>query len=374
MSISLKNYLIRNLINIPGWRTKRKIVVIESDDWGSIRMPSREVYDSMLIKGIRVDNLPYNRFDSLESEEDLLSLFEVLLSVKDINSNPAVFTTNTIVANPDFEKIKKSDFKEYYYEPFPETFKRYPKHANSFGLLKQGISNNIIKPQFHGREHLNVIRWMKALRDNIINVRMAFDYQMIDLSTSYITSENSFMDALNAKNKSELDFTKESIIEGIQLFKDIFGFKSETFIAPNYTWSSDLNETLKDCGVKTFQGNFYQFEPSVETENRLKKIIHYTGQQNQLSQYYTIRNVSFEPAENSKHDWVGSAMKQIASSFFWGKPAIISSHRLNYIGYIDPKNRDNNLVLLSSLLKSITKCWPDIEFMNSQQLGQLMRN
>ena len=31
------------LINIPGWRTNRHIVVIESDDWGSIRMPSCEV-------------------------------------------------------------------------------------------------------------------------------------------------------------------------------------------------------------------------------------------------------------------------------------------------------------------------------------------
>jgi len=42
--MKLEKALRKNLVNIPGWRTNRKIVVIESDDWGSVRMPSREVY------------------------------------------------------------------------------------------------------------------------------------------------------------------------------------------------------------------------------------------------------------------------------------------------------------------------------------------
>ena len=40
-----------------GWKTDRKIVVIESDDWGSIRMPRREVYEMSLKKGYRVDRM-----------------------------------------------------------------------------------------------------------------------------------------------------------------------------------------------------------------------------------------------------------------------------------------------------------------------------
>ena len=42
--MTLKQTITHNLLNIPGWRTKRHIVVIESDDWGSIRMPSKDVY------------------------------------------------------------------------------------------------------------------------------------------------------------------------------------------------------------------------------------------------------------------------------------------------------------------------------------------
>ena len=45
MFVDLKHRLSNIIYNIPGWRTKRHIVVIESDDWGAIRMPSRQVFD-----------------------------------------------------------------------------------------------------------------------------------------------------------------------------------------------------------------------------------------------------------------------------------------------------------------------------------------
>ena len=48
----LDNMLIptrKELYNMFGWRTKRHLVVIESDDWGTIRMPSREVYEEFHI-------------------------------------------------------------------------------------------------------------------------------------------------------------------------------------------------------------------------------------------------------------------------------------------------------------------------------------
>ena len=59
------------LKNLPGKRLGRKIVVIESDDWGGIRMPSKKVFDSLLSQGVRVDKCHFNRFDSLENENDL---------------------------------------------------------------------------------------------------------------------------------------------------------------------------------------------------------------------------------------------------------------------------------------------------------------
>ncbi len=74
----LKNKLKQHLNNIPGWRTKRRIVVLESDDWGTIRTPSREILERLRKEGIEVDKCHYMRYDSLESEEDLELLFDVL--------------------------------------------------------------------------------------------------------------------------------------------------------------------------------------------------------------------------------------------------------------------------------------------------------
>jgi hypothetical protein len=49
---SLKSTLSRNLTNARGWRTNRKIVVIESDDWGSIRMPHMLIINNNIKNGL----------------------------------------------------------------------------------------------------------------------------------------------------------------------------------------------------------------------------------------------------------------------------------------------------------------------------------
>ena len=69
-----------------------------------------------------------------------------------------------------------------------------------------------------------------------------------------------------------------------------------------------------------------------------------------------------------------SCLKEIKTAFTWRKPAIIASHRVNFIGYINPDNREQNLKLLVELLRKIVKKWPEVEFMTSDQLGKLMED
>lgn len=94
----------KGILNLANWHTDRKIIVIDSDDWGSIRMPSREVYQKLLNKGYAVDRDAYNKYDSLASEADLSNLFDVLSRYKDKNGNSPVITANAVMANPDFKK------------------------------------------------------------------------------------------------------------------------------------------------------------------------------------------------------------------------------------------------------------------------------
>jgi len=377
MSLTIKQRFTRNLLNIPGWCTKHKIVVIESDDWGSIRMSSKESFLYLQSIGYPVDQCPYNSYDALESEEDLTSLFEVLNSVKDKNGLPAKLTANSVVANPDFDKIAQNDFQEYFYEPFTETYKRYPNHSNSFNLFRQGIVAGVVMPQFHNREHLNVKRWMRSLHKRNQGSLDAFTQRMFSVHQFYSpSSKSNFMNALDFDNANDADYIESVVKDGLILFKKIWGFHSTSFIANCYTWHSTLEKILAEEGVKYIQGTVVQKEPVIKSANKenikYNRKLHYQGQKNRLGQRYLIRNAYFEPSQIPAVDWISDCLNRIETAFRYYKPAIISSHRVNFIGAIVPGNRERTLKLFKQLLSEIVKKWPDVEFMSSDQLGDLM--
>lgn len=369
----LKKIISNNLVNILGWRTNRKIVVIESDDWGSIRMSNVGAYNKLLLKGYRVDQSPYNKYDSLESNEDLIQLFNVLNSVKGFDGKPAKFTINNIVANPDFKKIKKSNFQEYFWEPFTKTLERYPAHDKVMPLYRQGIEQGVIMPQFHGREHLNIQRWMEALRQKDKATNDAFELNIFSPCISDATEyANEYMDAFDYDSENVIKLQQEILVEALSLFEHLWGFSSKSFIAPCYIWDSRIESVLAENGVKYLQGIVNQFNPCNEKGYKYKKKYHYQGQQNKFNQRFLIRNAFFEPSANPKFQWEVDCIKRIETAFKWKKPAIISSHRLNYIGYLNPENRKVNLKRLKGLLDTIIKKWPDIQFISSDELGDLM--
>jgi hypothetical protein len=45
---------------------------------------------------------------------------------------------------------------------------------------------------------------------------------------------------------------------------------------------------------------------------------------------------------------------------------------VNYCGHIEPQNRKDGLVALGQLIKGIVKRWPDVEFMTSDELADLI--
>ena len=370
---SIKSGITRNLINIPGWRTKRKIVVIESDDWGSIRMASKAAFNHFLKKGFSVDKCPYNSNDSLECNEDLERLFEVLRSVKDLYGNPALLTANAVMANPDFKKIRDSEFQKYYYEPFTKTLERYPAHDRVYKLYQEGINEKLFKPQFHGREHLNVTRWMSALQRGDIYSCMAFEWNMFSFHTGINSScRSEYCDAFSAESSEELLQLKTILVDGLNLFNQLMGYRSRTFIAPCFTWSREVEEFLSDQGVRGIQGLIIQTVPIIGKEGEYKIKYHFTGQLNHVAQRYLIRNCFFEPSHTIGTDSISDCLLRIQTSFAWHRPAIISTHRLNYMGYLNPTNREQNLNHLKTLLFAITTRWPNVEFLSSDQLSDLV--
>ena len=368
--MSLLNKLRISVRNAIGYSTKRKIIVIESDDWGSIRMPSRQSFESITEKRLDSsgDSLRYNQYDTLADKNDVTQLFETLSSFRDVRGNHPVITALTIVANPDFDKIRDSEYNEYYYEPFTTTLERYYGYETPFPLWVEGIRNKVFLPQFHGREHLNVAVWMKALKQNDVEARIAFDHGLWGFNNKHpfgITYQAAF----DLEYQNQLPLQVEIIKDGLRLFEQLFGYRASYFVPPNGPFNNQLEAVAASEGIRFLFAEKIQNEPL--GEGKMKKRFHYPGQQNRLGQYYISRNCFFEQSEPGK-DWVDSCLNDISMAFCFHKPAVISSHRVNYIGALDQTNRTKGLQQLRALLAKIIRTWPDVEFMSSVDLGELM--
>lgn len=368
------NYLKRNLTNIPGWTTRRKFVVFESDDWGSIRMPSRLVHEQLRRLGLRVDLCPYNRFDNLESSEDLCRLYEVLAKYRDCIGNHPIMTLNVNTANPNFELIEESGYVDYYYEKFTDTLVKYYPKGNVIDLWHSGIEEKLIYPQYHHREHVNACIWLELLRNGNEALRLAFKFGVYGLSM--VTSpliDVPYLASLLYRGSAELEKVRESIVDGALIFKSVFGFVSKSFIAPLNVWTPTLEMTLWDAGIRYIQGANVQ-KVYKEDLKSFSRIYHSVGSTSVVNQIYLNRNCRFEPSIDAVNYNLCNVIKQIETAFFWRKPAVICTHRLNYVGSIYDKNASNNLEELSQLLDVILKRWPDVEFISSEKLGELIES
>jgi len=371
MFSALKNTFWLNAKNTLGWKTKRKIVVFAVDDYGNVRLASKQAREALDKAGLKVLSR-FDAFDTLEDADDLSALFEVLTSVKDKNGRPAVFTPLALPMNIDFEQVIENRYSGFYNELLPVTFQKLPGYQGVFDLWREGMDKGIFVPEFHGREHLNlnVFRHLLQKRDPEI---------MANLSESSYTSISSvpfpnigFTAAFQFEDFAENEHLKTVIREGVQAFEQVFGRRAVLFNAPCGQEHRILHGVLAEEGVRYIEKTIFYKEH--QGGGRYKTIINHTGKKTQSDQTILVRNCVFEPTDDRGIDWVAFAMKQIEAAFRWNQPANISTHRVNFCGRIDQNNRRKGLTTLGALLKKITQKWPDVEFMTSAELGNLVSN
>lgn len=351
-------------------KLRGKFIIFCSDDWGGIRVQSVAERQKLIEAGIMMEDNRFNQYDCLESNDDLEMLFTILQKYKDCQNNPPVFTAVMNVANPDFDKIRKSHFHSYYYEPFTETLAAYPKHYRVYELYKQGITAGVFRPQFHGREHVQVTSWLKALQGNEKRSRIAFDSNFFFLTSNDLESPISgeLAETFNFWDSNELEYQMDSIKSGIDLFYNLWGYKPVSFTAPSLIYSDTLNETLHGSGIKLL--DVPRFRRTPKGKNTYSNRLHYFAQKNEFGQRFITRNAVFE--SNLVGSGIDECLVQIESAFLSCQPAIISNHRASFVGGIDQRNRNSGLQQLDSLLKSILKKWPDVQFIDVEKLDEIM--
>ncbi len=370
----IKNTLTSIDTNILGKRIQRKIVVFQSDDWGTIRTPKTTAAQKFIaINGY--DKNAFLKFDTLETQGDLINLFDVLKSQVDYRGVSPIFTTNHVVGNPDFQKIESVKFEEYFWESSFATYNKFNAENAMETQWQQGILSNLISPEFHSREHVDFILWLKLLREKNTKLREAFDLGFWGIPKVDDNLKNrNLMATYDSFNEHNRDIYLNSIKDGIGLFKSQFSKSPSSFIPNNYIFPLSLMNELEKLNFSSVQGMKYIYFPK-EGKNiprKQKRRIQGNSESPYTHLISLVRNVQFEPAlVQNKLKTLDLCLNQIKWSFFFGKPAIIDTHRINYVGGLSEINRDENLKLLKLLIESIIKNWPDVEFESTENVSKL---
>jgi len=217
-------------------------------------------------------------------------------------------------------------------------------------------------------------RWLAALRAEEREAIETFQLGMCGLPHASSRCSTSFFTQLYLDDKimEENGVDQQVMItEGLDLFEHQFGFKSLSTVAPNVTWTDKTEQIWGSLGIRYFQGGLIQRLDISGREQRL----HYLGQRNQHGTLYLVRNCFFEPSKhrNDSLYW-RKTLAEVGASFILGKPAVISTHRVNYIGSISESNRELGLKQLSLLLGGICNRWPDVRFISSPELGYMIEH
>ena len=153
------------------------------------------------------------------------------------------------------------------------------------------------------------------------------------------------------------------------MFEELLGYCSRQFTPGAGIYSPALHQTLKDEGIDYI--NVQRYIPYPLGDGKYVKSFLYNGKANEVGQRYVVRNCPFETYFDNCNRYnhaVEVCLENIAAAFFMHAPAIVSTHRVNFVGGLEASHRDDSLKQLKLLLDEILKRWPDVEFMNGTEM------
>lgn len=367
--------IFRKFKHLPGWRCSKRYVAFAVDDYGSIRVSGASAVEHLRKKIVGFGGY-MDEYDGVETREDLEALFETLSRHVDADGRKALFTAYVLAANPDFNSIRQQ--RTYGYESVAQTFERLAaekprSYEGTWEVWQQGMSEGLIRPQFHGREHFSVplIEWKLRNHSPDLEANLEVD-SMAGLSPVPEMPGVGFTHAFGLHDLSLLERQREILADGLRLFHEVFGFFSTTFTPPALKLHPELDSFVSGLGVKSIDKPLFGYQPA--GNGRMRRSVNFLTPPRNGRLGKVVRTLSFEPCSGSKEDPVGHALREMESAFRWRKPVIISSHRVNYVGHISPSNCVRGLGALDQLLGAIKKNWPDVRFVSVDELVDTMES
>jgi hypothetical protein len=336
--LSNSNYRRRHEID---WN-RYPSVVFESDDWGACERTTDTAiygkYCKIMRKYIKGSNPSSS---TLETPADLERLFSILRKYSGIDSLPCIFTAFTCMGNPDFAAIRANGFSEYVDIGLDKGVPAEWERGDIAGMMRNGFEKGVWAPEFHSfLHHTSPVRWMERLNASGQEGKKA--RELFEINCYFQGEHVPEYDGLNVKE--QFDWVSRCMTR----FNNIFGFMpqaavtSDAYPETEIVWAANgiTAICLKNCRINTGEIVVYPTKPW-NMQNVYEKIGNFNPS---LNSVYITRNVFFECAMFTGAAG-GHSTEEVVPVInnrlnVLNEPAVISTHRLNYV------NLDNGLVEL----------------------------
>ncbi|ROR29635.1 glycosyl hydrolase [Inmirania thermothiophila] len=301
----------------------RPVLAVESDDWG----PGGEAEAAAL-----------------------RALAATLATVQDAEGRPALAAIGLCLARPA--------------PSTPQHYRRTrlddPAQAVVLEALREGERRGVFALQLHGMEHLRPASVLAAAgRDPALRAWL----EDPDPEALPPPLQSRWVDgALLPTRALPADEVAAMAAEETAAFAAVLGRPAVVAVPPTFVWTEAVEQAWAACGVRVI------VTPGVRHEGRgadgapLAGPRILNGEEAAGGARYLVRDVYFEPARGHR---VEEALAAVAARVTEGRPALVESHRFNYLGPDASRHRG----ALAELLRRAAAELPGLRFVAPETLA-----
>jgi len=333
-------------------RFREPILVLESDDWGLDRGPGADRLSQ------KNGPLRFIAQDRLETARELENLYQLLEGYRDALGRPYRMVANFIVENPDYEKTRLLDYQKIVCRPISEAGALADK-------WREGFTRGVFHPQYHGRFHFNFDNMQRDLRDDFPGARQFFENRIHDgFGSLEASAQHNFSEYLCFRTGREPRIPRlvDWLCEGLKIFRQTFGYESESAISPHFVFTPRTLEAMRCCGLKYLQGGNQR--TFIGRGGRTEEWIYLMGSHYYPGMVLLARTAKFEPGRGNPGWDVDAAWRRVRWCLKNRIPVVIDTHRFNYTG----RFQEESLGKLNELLNRIRDYQPYV--LSSDELGE----
>ena len=326
-----------------------KAVVFESDDWGLCAWSADEQALRVLADTPAFRTPAGRRYagSTLESANDVRALAATLAEFRGGDGFPAVWQANMVVAAPDFERLHAPLFEAPIVplRDYPDVPSRW-RRPGAWEEVQRAVEEGVWWPELHGLHHVPETAWLRALRRGAADARRAHEQQSaVCLAVESSGEHDPSEPAADRTRRLEL---------AVQKFTALTGAAPRSFCPPDYRYDEHTRADLQRLGIQILQGRGEQHGARFPKLRRLLLRGRWPGDWS-TSLEMPLR-IAFEPrALPDGGPRLDAETTHRAAREAWkrGQPAVISTHRVNYV-HLDAGSSAAGRAQLADLLARLT--------------------